>query len=188
MEELGRLESGSRAEGRTAVVPSDERLLKEAKAGSRRATEALVRRHWDRAHRIASTILGDEHLAEDVTQDAMVSILSNLRRFDARRPFVPWLHRVVTNRAIDLERSRARREQIFGRVQTPQGDDPRREALVAALGSLPLEQRTVVVLRHVAGYGTNEIGRMLGVRRGTVGSRLRRGLDQLRNELEDHHG
>ncbi len=57
--------------------------------------------------------------------------------------------------------------------------------LLEALTALPPDQRAVVVLRHVAGYGTDEIARMLKVRRGTVGSRLRRGLDRLRSEMEE---
>jgi RNA polymerase sigma-70 factor, ECF subfamily len=167
---------------------TDRELLREARAGSRAATERLVERHWDRAHRIAYGILGDSHLAEDVTQESMVSIVSNLGRYDTRRSFEPWLHRIVTNRALDWTRARERRAQIARVVQPPPHEPTANDALLDALGALPADQRAVVVLRHVAGYGTNEIARMLGVRRGTVGSRLRRGLDRLRSELEDHDG
>lgn len=167
---------------------SDPALLSDARRGSKPAAEALVARHWDRAHRIAFGILGDAHAAEDVTQEAMLSLLANLGRFDARRPFEPWLHRIVANRALDWARGRARREQIprLVRPAVPElGADP---GLVEALAALSEEQRAVVVLRHVAGYGTNEIARLLGLRRGTVGSRLRRGLDQLRRQLEEDDG
>jgi RNA polymerase sigma-70 factor (ECF subfamily) len=111
-------------------------------------------------------------------------MLRNLGRFDVRRSFEPWLHRIVSNRALDQARARARRQEI-PRLVAPSvseaGSDPR---LGEALAALPPDRRVVVVLRHVAGYGTNEIADMLGIRRGTVGSRLRRGLDQLRRELE----
>lgn len=167
---------------------SDCELLREARSGSRAAVERLVERHWNRAHRIAYGILGDPHIAEDVTQETMVSILSNLGRFDTRRSFEPWLHKIVTNRALDWARARERREQVSRIVQPPSDGQGPSAALQEALTSLPPEQRVVVVLRHIAGYGTNEIARMLGVRRGTVGSRLRRGLDRLRRELEDEHG
>lgn len=174
-----------RREGRER---SDRELLRAARAGSTGAAGALVARHWEGAHRIAYAILGDPHLAEDVTQEAMVSMLANLGRFDARRAFEPWLHRIVSNRALDWARARARREELPRLVAPPAssaGPDP---ALLAALAGLPPDQRAVVVLRHVAGYGTNEIARMLGVRRGTVGSRLRRGLDQLRRDMEEDDG
>jgi RNA polymerase sigma-70 factor, ECF subfamily len=164
--------------------PEDRELLRAALAGSERASEALVARHWDRAYRIAFAILGDPHLAEDVTQEAMISILANLGRLDPRRPFEPWLHRVVGNRALDWARARARREALPHLVAPPVADRGSDPDLVEALAALPPERRAVVVLRHVAGYGPEEIGRILGIRRGTVGSRLRRGLDELRTELE----
>lgn len=168
--------------------PTDSELVRKVRGGSGTAAELLVARHWERAYRIAFAILGDAHFAEDVTQEAMVSMLAGLGRFDARREFVPWLHRIVTNRALDWARARERREQI-PRLVAPSlresGEDTR---LMEALGSLPADQRAVVVLRHVAGYGTNEIASMLGVRRGTVGSRLRRGLDRLRSAMEEDDG
>jgi RNA polymerase sigma-70 factor (ECF subfamily) len=167
---------------------SDAELVRAVRGGSSAAAERLVARHWDRGYRIAFAILGDAHFAEDVTQEAMVSMLAGLGRFDARRDFGPWFHRIVSNRALDWVRARERREQIprlVAPAATAAGSDPR---LVEALGALPPDQRAVVVLRHVAGYGTNEIARMLEIRRGTVGSRLRRGLDQLRSEMEEDHG
>lgn len=163
---------------------TDTELIREIKSGSRAATEAIVARHWDGAYRIAFGILGDPHLAEDVTQDAMVSMLGALGRFDSRRKFAPWVQKIVANRALDAARARNRRAQIPRLVRpalAETGNDP---ALMEALDSLPPDQRAVVILRHVGGYGTNEIARMLGIRRGTVGSRLRRGLDQMRGELE----
>ncbi len=159
--------------------------MRAAREGSGEAAEALVSRHWDRAYRVAFAILGDAHLAEDVTQEALVALFGNLGRFDSRRPFEPWLHRIVANRALDCARSRARREELPRLVVPPAGEPASDPALVEALLNLPEDQRMVVVLRHIAGYGTNEIARMLGLRRGTVGSRLRRGLDQLRTQLEE---
>lgn len=167
---------------------SDRELLRAARDGSDDAAGALVERHWDGAYRIAYAVLGDRHFAEDVTQEALVSVLGSLGRFDARRSFRPWLHRIVANRAIDWSRARSRREEITRLVAPPVGAPDPDSGLLEALASLSPEHRAVVVLRHVAGYGTNEIAEMLGIRRGTVGSRLRRGLDQLRSELEEDHG
>lgn len=167
---------------------SDADLVRAVRGGSEAAAEELVHRHWDGAYRIAYAILGDRHLAEDVTQDAMISMLRNLGRFDARRAFRPWLHRIVSNRAVDSVRARERRNHVTPWVSPPAGDPGADPRLVEALGALPVDQRAVVVLRHVAGYGTNEIARMLGIRRGTVGSRMRRGLDQMRRDLEVEDG
>jgi RNA polymerase sigma-70 factor, ECF subfamily len=162
---------------------SDRELLRAVRDGSDAAAEALVGRHWDRAYRIAYGILGDAHAAEDVTQEAMLSLLANVGRFDTRRPFEPWLHRIVSNRALDWLRGRNRRAEVAPLVAPAPSEPPSDPALATALASLPPEQRAVVVLRHLGGYGTNEIARMLGLPRGTVGSRLRRGLDQLRAQL-----
>lgn len=190
MAKLGSIESDPpvAVAGRGDAGCSDRELIAAARAGSAESAEALVGRHWQRAHRIAYAILGDAHAAEDVTQEAMLAILGNIGRFDGRRAFEPWLHRIVTNRALDWLRSRERRGEVPTIVAPtpPQPDsDP---ALSAALASLSADHRTVVVLRHVGGYGTGEIARMLGLRRGTVGSRLRRGLDQLRAQLEEDDG
>lgn len=187
---------------------SDRRLLRDARRGSAEAVDALIERHWDRAHRLAYGILGDAHAAEDVTQEAMLSIVGSLGRFDPYRPFAPWFHTVVSNRALDWARANARRAESptdplsvdsgFGeladsgadgsgglgageRCSRAEGADP---ALEAALAKLSPEHRTVVLLRFVAGYGPKQIGQILGVPTGTIGSRLRRALDQLRSELE----
>ncbi len=189
MAEFGEIERGAT----TATPPprrerSDRELLQAVRDGSEQAAAALIERHWDRAYRIAYAILGDAHFAEDVTQESLVSMLGNLGRFDPRRDFEPWLHRIVANRAIDWARARSRREEIT-RLVAPPADAPDSDPrLLEALAALSPEHRAVVVLRHVAGYGTNEIAELLGLRRGTVGSRLRRGLDQLRRELEEDDG
>ncbi len=175
----------------------ERRLLQRARRGSGEAVEALIERHWDRAHRIAYGIVGDPHAAEDVTQEAMLSVLRNVGRLDPHRPFAPWLHKVVTNRALDWARARARRlelsvdptmpgglestEPVLGEV----GADPE---LQAALATLAPEHRAVIVLRFVAGHGPKQIGELLGVPTGTVGSRLRRALDQLRAQMEVDDG
>jgi RNA polymerase sigma-70 factor, ECF subfamily len=172
--------------------PSDRQLLRAARRGSPQAVEALIERHWDRAHRIAYGILGDAHAAEDVTQEAMLSIVRNIGRLDPYRPFGPWLHAVVSNRALDWARARARRAELpvdpvsvdaetGEEISSVVGPDP---ALEVALSALTPEHRAVIVLRFVAGYGPKQIGQVLGVPTGTVGSRLRRALDQLRAELE----
>lgn len=173
---------------------SDRKLLRDARRGKPDAVEALIERHWGRAHRIAYGILGDAHAAEDVTQEAMLSIVNNIGRFDPYRPFAPWLHTVVSNRALDFARARARRAELTTdrAPELADGEDPALAssdpALEEALAGLTPEHRAVIVLRFVAGYGPKQIGEVLGVPTGTVGSRLRRALDQLRTDLEVDDG
>src|SRR6478752_10301165 len=80
---------------------SDRQLIRQARGGSRKAVEELIDRHWDSAHRIAYGVTGDRQAAEDVTQEAMLSLTANIGRFDPYRPFAPWLHTIVANRARD---------------------------------------------------------------------------------------
>jgi len=90
--------------------PRDEAaLIRQARSGSADAVEALVRRHWDGAHRAAFLIVHDAGAAEDIAQEAMLAAVRSIDRFDRRRPFKPWLHRIVVNRSLDWLRARARR-------------------------------------------------------------------------------
>jgi len=81
----------------------ERRLVREAQRGSKEALAELYSAHWRRAHRAAYLIVHDAAAAEDVAQDAFLAAVDALDRFDRRRPFGPWLHRIVANRAIDWE-------------------------------------------------------------------------------------
>jgi RNA polymerase sigma-70 factor (ECF subfamily) len=148
----------------------------------------LFRRHWRRAHRAAYLIVRDADAAEDIAQEAFLAALRALDRFDRRRPFRPWLHRIVVNRAIDHARSRALRREVGDEgIAEPAAADPGAGLdpdLAAALAALDPEQRAAVVLRYLLDYTPGEIARMLELPRGTVNSRLRRGLDHLAGALE----
>ncbi len=161
--------------------------MRGAQRGSASDLEALFRAHWPRAHRAAYLVVHDSALAEDIAQESFLAAVRNLDRFDRRRPFGPWLHRIVVNRAIDAARARGlRRETELGDedvvTTTPSGPD---RTVLAALAGLPPDQRAVVVLRYVLEYTPGEIARLLEIPRGTVNSRLRRGLDGMRHQLED---
>src|SRR4029453_655018 len=88
--------------------------IRGARAGSVSDLEALFREHWPRAHRAAYLVVQDAAAAEDIAQEAFLSALRNLDRFDRRRPFGPWLHRIVVNRAIDWSSARALRVELSG--------------------------------------------------------------------------
>jgi len=167
---------------------SEREWIRAAQSGSSEAAEALFRRHWRPAYRAAYLVVRDAHAAEDIVQEAFLSALRALDRFDRRRPFGPWLHRIVVNRAIDWSRARALRREV-GESSEPDSAGAAGERysddVAAALAALPPEQRAVVVMRYVLGYTPGEIARILGFPRGTVNSRLRRGLDRLASELEE---
>jgi RNA polymerase sigma-70 factor (ECF subfamily) len=172
----------------SAPARSDAALVRAAARGDEAALAALFRRHWPAAHRAAWFVVHDERAAEDVAQESFLAAVRRLDTFDRRRPFAPWLHRIVVNRAIDHARARAaRREVVAGELPEPAGhaDDgaPLDQDLLAALARLGPEHRAVIVLRHLLGYRPAEVAAMLELPVGTVNSRLRRGLDVLAEEL-----
>jgi RNA polymerase sigma-70 factor, ECF subfamily len=164
------------------LAERERKLVRDAQAGSREALTALYDAHWPRAHRAAYLVVHDSAAAEDIAQDAFLAALDALDRFDRRRPFGPWLHRIVVNRAIDWTRREALRRGVDGAGEEPPAPDPAErvgDELMAALAQLPAEQRAGVVLRYLLDYTPGEIACMLEVPRGTVNSRLRRALDRL---------
>ena len=104
----------------------------------------------------------DGAAAEDIAQEAMLSAIRTLDRFDRRRSFGPWLHRIVVNRAIDWARARELRAVVGepalelaapGRSEEASSTQP----VLAALGELSPEHRAVIVLRHLLEYSPREI-------------------------------
>ncbi len=169
----------------------DERAwIRGAQRGSVSDLEALFRHHWPRAYRAAYLVVHDSAAAEDIAQESFLAAVRALDRFDRRRPFGPWLHRIVVNRAIDWSRARALRREVgegaLGSVAAAAPpDNPHSRTLASALAELSPEHRAVIVLRHLLEYTPGEIAKLLGLPRGTVNSRLRRGLDELAERVSE---
>ena len=168
----------------------DERAwVRGAQAGSASDLEALFRDQWPRAYRAAYLVVHDAAAAEDIAQESFLAAVRALDTFDRRRPFGPWLHRIVVNRSIDWARARSLRREAGdealaaaeARVEPPK--QAVSEEVTAALAALPPEQRAVIVMRYLLEYSPGEIARMLGLPRGTVNYRLRRGLDALQSSV-----
>jgi RNA polymerase sigma-70 factor, ECF subfamily len=163
--------------------------VRDAQRGSADAVESLFRREWPRAYRAAYLVVQDSAAAEDIAQEAFLAALRSLDRFDRRRPFGPWMHRIVVNRAIDAARARTlRRELELGAaVAAEAAPDPPAAPLSAelmtAVRGLSPEARAVVALRYLLDMTPGEIAAALDLPRGTVNSRLRRALDQLGDVL-----
>jgi RNA polymerase sigma-70 factor, ECF subfamily len=175
------------------VDAREARLLRAAQRGSTDALETLFRREWPRAYRAAHLVVHDAAAAEDIAQEAFLAAVRALDRFDRRRPFGPWMHRIVVNRAIDAARARALRREVEAEAGTAAGWDaaharqtsPVSDELLDALRELSPEHRAVVALRYLLDYTPGEIARALDLPRGTVNSRLRRALDRLAPLVEE---
>src|SRR3954468_11386160 len=163
-------------------VPRRERaLVRAAQRGDPAALEALFRAHWPAAYRAAWFIVRDRQAAEDIAQEAFLAAVAALDRFDVRLPLGPWLRTIVARRAIDAVRARTLRREVGADALETVAQDDRWVAsgLGDVLAALPDDQRIVVTLRHVLELTPGEIATLLEVPRGTVNSRLRRGLDAL---------
>jgi RNA polymerase sigma-70 factor (ECF subfamily) len=161
--------------------------VRAAQGGSERAVEELFSRHWPDAYRAALLIAHDRAAAEDIAQEAFLAALRALPRFDRRRPLRPWLHRIVVNRAIDWARARKLRAEVDFDALPEAAAPPEVTGLGevgAALARLSPEHRAVVVMRYLLEFTPGEIAEALELPRGTVNSRLRRGLDALGGVLE----
>src|SRR3954464_11004474 len=141
----------------------DERAwVRGAQRGSAADLEALFRHHWPRAYRAAYLVVHDAAAAEDIAQEAFLAAVRALDRFDRGRPFGPWLHRIVVNRAIDWTRARALRREVgeaplAAVAATEAPENPHARSLAGALASLSPEHRAVIVLRHLLEYTPGEI-------------------------------
>jgi len=157
---------------------SDAKLVELARRGSRDAAAELFTRHWRAAWRAAYVVTGRRELADDVAQDAFERAFGALSRFDERRPFGPWLHRIVVNRCLDLLRTE--RRLVGGDTELA-----RLEWHDVSTGDHELlQRRVVVVLRYGLGYTPTAIAALLGIPTGTVNSRLARALEELRADYE----
>ncbi len=176
--------------------PLDEiELVARAKRGDADAYEELVRAFQGIAFRTAYLVSGSAADAEEAAQDAFVKAYRALWRFRPGAPFKPWLLRIVANEARNRRRSAGRRAALALRVtQEPSGEAApspeaallgaeRRDELVAALNRLDEHDREALACRFFLDLSEAETAAALGVRPGTVKSRLSRALVRLRAEL-----
>jgi len=156
-------------------------------AASREAAFArLADAHLSRAYRLAAVLLGNEVEAQDAVQDAAVAAWRSFRGLRDVDRFDAWFDRILVNGCRDRLRKRGRVRLIeiesAPERATPDGSArfAEHQALVAALGRLPAEQRVAVVLRFFGDLSLDEIANRTGERTGTVKSRLHYGLIALR--------
>lgn len=159
--------------------------------------DELVRQHADRVYRLAYRLSGNQHDAEDLTQETFIRVFRSVQNYQPGT-FEGWLHRITTNLFLDMvrRRGRIRMEALPEDYDRVPADDPNPEQiyhdsrlgadLQAALDSLAPEFRAAVVLCDIEGLSYEEIGATLGVKLGTVRSRIHRGRQALRDYLAKH--
>ncbi|WP_371829010.1 RNA polymerase sigma factor SigE [Rhodococcoides kyotonense] len=156
--------------------------------------DELVREHGDRVYRLAYRLSGNAQDAEDLTQDTFIRVFRSLSNYQPGT-FEGWLHRITTNLFLDMvrRRNRIRMEALPEDYDRVPSDVPNPEQiyhdarldpdLQSALDSLAPEFRAAIVLCDIEGLSYEEIGATLGVKLGTVRSRIHRGRAALREYL-----
>ena len=170
----------------------DADLVELARAGERAAFEQLIRRHDDHMRGLAYKLLGDRDRMDDALQEAYLRAFVSLPRFRGEAAVGTWLYRITYNACIDELRRMARHPVAGDAATEPASPRPGPERTVsaaetvrAALADLPPDQRVTVVLVDGEGFDHRDAARILGVKPGTVASRLHRARAHLRRILDD---
>jgi RNA polymerase sigma-70 factor, ECF subfamily len=167
-------------------------LVADSRRGDRSAYDRLVAAYQDRIYQAAYRITGHREDAWDAAQEAFLRAFKALRTFRGEASFSTWMTRIAVNAALDVVRRRPAHPPVPADAAAEGGDPTdvvlrrdQQRRVQQAIAQLPLEHRTVVVLRDVQGLRYEEIARALGVPVGTVRSRLSRARESLRIALAD---
>lgn len=184
-------------EGRESALrgASEAALLRAARLGDQAAFGHLVDLHGPALLRYARRLVGSEHDARDVVQEAFISAWKDLPGFEGRSALRTWLFRIAHRRAVDTQRVRRPtpvEDDLIAAIVPPSTEDPlatvlRHELLAAlqvALSTLPTDQRGVWLLREVEGLSYDEIADVTGLPVGSVRGHLHRGRRALAEKLE----
>ncbi len=165
----------------------DEReLVQRAREGDRLAMTRLYEAHARRVYGVVRRLAGDDHLAEDLSQEAWVRVFQKLHLFRGESAFGTWLYRLATNVALNRLRRGSRRDEVETAAEMPQVTAAPDEAVVnrrvlaAALDRLPEGYRRVLILHDVEGWTHEEIAEALEVAVGTSKSQLHKARARMR--------
>jgi len=190
-------------------VDRDDALIAGLGRGDPRAAERLVEVYGARAYGLAIRITRNPQDAEEIVQDALLTVARKIDTFRGEAAFGSWLYRIVANTAYQKARGRRRRgpeislEEILPTfhevgehaspmldwspaIEDPERQTELRDVLNAALDALPEEYRTVIVLRDVEGLSNEEVAEALGLTVANVKTRVHRGRLFLRKRLADY--
>jgi RNA polymerase sigma-70 factor (ECF subfamily) len=170
------------------VESSEDALGPPTRLADADSFDAIYRRFQPRASRLAFRLTGDRAAAEDVSQEAFLRVLKNLDRFDRSRPIWPWLRTIVTNVAIDYQRSRSRFD-VMDPAERALPDEgyirsEDRRTLIEALSRVPARQRAALALRYLEDWDTKQASEFLGLSTAALEQLLFRARARLRREYE----
>lgn len=168
---------------------SEAQLIAAARQGDRRAMAALYEAHCGRVYSVVRRMVGDDHLAEDVSQDAWVRAFEKLHLFRGESSFGTWMHRLAVNSALNRLRRQSKRPDVEAAAEPAPTPAPLDETVLnqkllgQALDRLSPGYRTVLVLHDVEGLTHEEIAERTGVAVGTSKSQLHKARARMRDLL-----
>ncbi|MDF1666197.1 MAG: RNA polymerase sigma factor, partial [Planctomycetota bacterium] len=172
---------------------TDEALMIQLAGGQEEALGELLNRYWALAYRYARTLTrGDPGAADDVAQESFLQIYLKSSTYSPGLPFRPWFFRILQNSARERfrgEKRRQARERRAARSELTVGVDPvatneEWSIVEEQLGSLPDELRETIQLRFLEGFPLKTIAELSNCPEGTISSRIRRGLELLRDRIK----
>lgn len=177
-------------------IASDARLIEQIRKGERAAFGEIVRRYEKKLLRTIYRLVGNADTAEDIAQDAFLKVYDRLGDFDSSRRFGPWLFQIGVNAAIDwLRRNRKRHVYSLTEMTSSEREfdvedpDPRprqdlSQEVQHVLAQIPLDYRTVLLLRDLEGFPCSEVAAIIGRREPTVRWRLLKAREMFRQIWE----
>lgn len=179
------------------------KMIKKIQKGDIRAFEEMVKKYELIVYKIAFKSVGNEEDAKDVTQEAFLKIHKNISKFNFQSKFSTWLYRIVANTAIDFLRKKKTVYSIDQNIEGEEGEFKREIAdenemnqpeknlekneikleVQSAILGLSIEHRTVLILREYQNLSYDEISNILGIKVGTVKSRIKRARENLKDKL-----
>lgn len=169
----------------------DDEIVRRAADGDRDAQRQIYEVFCNRVYRIVQRIVGEAD-ASDVVQEAFLHLFAKLPSFRREAAFSTWMHRLVVNEALQFLRRRSRQmidtkslmEHDVAQIDRTQWQRDAAESLAKAMDRIDPELRLIFQLKEVDELSYAQIGELVGIPEGTVGSRLNRARTQLKDLLE----
>ena len=174
------------------TAADEQQLILQVKEGSHDAFRVLVERHMKQAYNVAYGFVNDHDDAEDLAQESFVRAFQGIGSYRGDAGFGTWLYRIVVNLSLNRVRQKkdnARRElrdadeNSFSHQPDESIDLDLRVHIERSLHQLPTLQRAVVILRHLNGLSTRQVGTILKCSEGTVKTHLHRGLKKMKSNM-----
>lgn len=166
------------------IEHSDENLVNASRTGDKDAYAALVKRHYKRVFVVCLGMLGSVHDAEDITQEAMLKGLLNIRTLRNSSQFGPWIMKIAKNYCISLIRSRKYvNKRVIQKSEPSEHALSRYKNLQQAIERLPQESRLPLVMYYFGGESVKDVAEQLNLSRSAVYQRLRTATKQLHTLL-----